>query len=141
MVGSICIDILRVLLVTIGDVAGDTGLISGPFPKTNTRKLLTPGTLVTPTAGAGPSASPSATGTTPPIVGPEHTSVAPLASAKLMIIEGVLPKVPGLAKRPSVFCVAGSSVETNDRASAAYTMFPGPVAMASMLPHTTDGPE
>src|ERR1041385_1131592 len=140
MVGSICIDSLSVVLVTMGDVDGDTGLISGPFPKTKTRKLLTPGTLVK--LADVTSAIPSATGITPPTRDtPEQVSLAPLPSAKLIIIEGVLPKAEGLAKRPSVFCVAGSSVETNDRASAAYTVFPGPVAIASMLPHAGDGPE
>src|SRR5262245_22838628 len=81
------------------------GRISGPLPRTKTRKLFTPGVAV---RGAWTeSANPSATGITPVRdefvkSGEEQRSKMPARSAKLMIIEGVGPSAAGLVNGPSV---------------------------------------
>src|SRR5262249_52094202 len=95
----------RVEAVVMAFVAASERM-SGPFPRTKTRKLLTPGTADC--RSEVPSARPSATGITPRSGAPgtvEHLSLRPEQSAKLMIIEGDDPSAAGLLNRPSVACV------------------------------------
>src|SRR5436190_10912598 len=115
--------------------------MSGPFPITNTRKLFTPGTSVNPACAT--SANPFATGNVPatPTAGAVHVSNAPAQSAKLIIIDGVAPKADGFANKPSVTCVAASSVATADRDTAAYSTLHDPAAIATMFPNVVAVPE
>src|SRR5581483_218441 len=81
---------------------------SGPLPSTNAVQLL----LVPGTVSAKPSPTgiiptlvlagqPGQRGTTPEL-GAEQLSNDPLASAKVITMEGVAPSAPGFVKGPSV---------------------------------------
>ena len=67
------------------------------------------------------SANPSPTGITPglPPPGDEAVSKAPEQSENEITIDGVAPSAAGFENRPSVACVAASSVATSERATAA----------------------
>src|SRR6185369_10095300 len=128
-------------------ITGFVAAIAGPFPCTNTRKLLTPAESVSPVAAT--SAIPFAAGRFPPtfvvtapVASPEHTSNAPEQSAKLITIEGVpaAPNADGAGNNPSVNCVAASSVATNDLETAAYNTLHGPAVIETMSPNSVEEP-